>query len=352
MSQLIPVIGSPFQTTPRPAVSEADLISLYDQAFQNRVALLMLESHKRPDWDPFLQEKYTVLENRRRMTLDVLVRLADRLNHFDSCYSVFKSIKPYPATPNDTDVIYTGSKNGYERVYQYLLDSGYLFHEWAPQQRTLYDPRGIGHIGKGKKGGTYYIDLYEEISTDYFAYLNKHVLTDFIYQKTIQGVTVNLLRPEPECAIILFHSLFPERTFQLEHFYVPLYYFAMPQFDLDVFIDFVRDNRMTQAIVASLEITDFLHRKYFGNTPAPLDRIFSALGRHQTERQKFQQVDKTPYMFSKSTFWTAFLIRNRDPYSFKSLTVQGLKMLNPRFAWDVATSIKNRMSPTGTYHLE
>ena len=148
------------------------------------------------------------------------------------------------------------------------------------------------------------------------------MLNDYIIQQDIQGVPVNLLRPEPECAIILFHSLFPERTYQLEHFYVPLYYLANKDFDIDLFIDFVRSNRMTRSVLASLEITDYLHRTYFGMTPAPLEHIFATLGRHRYERNRFRSHASTPYMFSKKTFWAAFLNRNRDPYSLKSLGVQ------------------------------
>jgi hypothetical protein len=72
---------------------------------------------------------------------------------------IIKSIKPYPAVPNDTDVLILGGKKEFKQTLDYLYAKGYIFHEWAPMQTTVYDPRGKGKIGKGKKGGTYYIDI-------------------------------------------------------------------------------------------------------------------------------------------------------------------------------------------------
>lgn len=353
MIDLISLLGSPFAAPTAAPPDDQTLLELYDDAFTDRVALLLLSTYRRPGWAPALEKKYQTLESRRLLTLDVLARVAGVLNELDpEHYIVFKSIKPYPATPNDTDIIFMGDKQAYERAYDHLLQAGYIFHEWAPQQRTLYDARGKDKIGKGKKGGTYYIDLYQEISTDYFAYLNKHSLAGHVVVRSINNINVRLLRPEPELAIVLYHSVFPERTYQLEHFYVPLYYLAAPDFDVELFIRFVNLNKMNYAVVSSLEITASLHRRFFGFVPALLQTILDLLGRNQREQRLFAARQNTPYMFSPKTFWQTFLYRSMEPYSFKSLMVQGGMMLNPRFALDVMNSIRHRMSEKGTYHLE
>ena len=103
-------------------------------------------------------------------------------------------------------------------------------------QITICDPNGKGKTGKGKKGGTYYIDLYSEISTDYFSYLNKRKLIDHITTINLDGTYVKTLTKEIELSIIMFHNVFPERTFQLEHFYIPLYYFKSKSFNYNVFV--------------------------------------------------------------------------------------------------------------------
>ncbi|MCC7004849.1 hypothetical protein IT397_02950, partial [Candidatus Nomurabacteria bacterium] len=253
--KLVKLIGTPFSERISQNVSDQELLEFYDFAFENRVALLYLSLYRRDGWDQLLEEKYRYLKVREEKTFDVISRLASKLNDFDNeNYIVFKSIKPYPATPNDTDVLWLGSKEKYKEANKYLLNNGYIFHEWAPQQKTYFDERGRDQVGKGKKGGTYYIDFYEDISTDYYAYANRHKLRPFIRKEILNGVEVNFLASEPELAIMMFHNVFPERTFQLEHFFVPLYYFAKKDFNFEVFINFVKSQKMEEAIKANLTL--------------------------------------------------------------------------------------------------
>jgi hypothetical protein len=217
----------------------------------------------------------------------------------------------------------------------------------------VYDPRGTGKIGVGKKGGTYYIDLYEEISTDYFSYMNKRRLKPFVVTRDVNGVPVRLLRPEPELAIVMFHSVFPERTFQLEHFYVPLHMLANRDFDLDAFVRFARESGSAYAVKTQCALIASLHEKHFGFVPAPIRRVLQALGSNPREVRRFEAKEgRTPYMFSPRTFWTAFAAKAMEWHCFKSLTRQGIKMLNPKFFMEVMGSIRLRMSERGTYHLE
>jgi hypothetical protein len=350
-SILFSLLGSPFSDKPRAKLSDQELLNVYDIAFKDRVALLYLSLHRRPDWDPQLEEKYQVLKSREEMTLQVISTLAETLNKWNpNEYVIFKSIKPYPATPNDTDMICLSDARGYEEMYEHVLKSGYTFHEWAPQQRSVYDARGKGKIGKGKKGGTYYIDLYSEISTDYFSYMNKHRLREHVVTREIHGVPVKLLRPEPELAIVMFHSVFPERTFQLEHFFVPLHTLAKPEFSLDLFLKFSKEAGVSYAVRAQASMIAWLHQKHFGSVPKPIQEIIDRLGANEREVSIFARREgQTPYMFSPRTFWTAFAYKTLEWHSFKSLMWQGSKMLNPKFFMDVMRSIKLRMSEKGAY---
>lgn len=348
------LIGSPFVAREARRFSDEELLSAYDLAFPNRVALLYLTMYRREGWDARLEEKYQILHQREQATFDVIARLGEQLNAWDpGKYVVFKSIKPYPATPNDTDVICLGDQADYEVMYQHLLDAGYHFHEWAPQQRTLYDARGEGKVGLGKKGGTYYVDLYTEISTDYFSYMNKRRFRPFVVTREVNGVPVRLLRPEPELAVVMFHSVFPERTFQLEHFYVPLYLLKQPDFDLAAFVRFARDAGVAYAVKTQCSLIARLHHEHFGFVPVPIVEILRQLGENRREVRRFEQFRlTTPYLFSPRTFWTAFLCKCNEWHSIRSLLVQGLKMLNPKFFMDVMRSIRRRMSEKGIYHLE
>ena len=351
--ELIKLIGTPFLEN-SPTVNDKILENIYDRAFADRVALLYLTLHRRNDWSRILEEKYKRLNERRERTLDVVADLGNDLNKFSvKDYAIFKSLKPYPATPNDTDVICFGNREQFKATLEHLYSKGYLFHEWAPMQTTLIHPKGKGKTGKGKKGGTYYIDMYSDISTDYFLYIDKRSLLPYVETRSVNGQEIQNVRKEVELAIILFHNIFPERTFQLEHFYMPLYHLKEDNFDLDVMIEFAENQKLTRAIATNLTFVEYIHRKLFGLVP---DRIISLLdrwGRNLQELERFKASgETTPYMISPKTFWLTFYDKLHDKAAFQSLIVQGIHMLNPVFFFDVMRSLKNRFSERGTYHLE
>jgi hypothetical protein len=352
--ELIRLIGTPFGKTDRTIPSAESLLDIFDKAFKSRVAPLYLSLYASEDWGERLRERLSFVRTRESNTLKVLSDLAKILNEWNrDGYVIFKSIKPYPAIPNDTDVLIFGGKREFESALHFLYDRGYVFHEWAPLQTTVYDPSGKGKIGKGKKGGIYYIDVYREISTDYVRYLNKRAVRPYVVERSIHGVDVCLLRREPELGIILFHNVFPERTYELEHFYMPLYYFADPQFNLELFVRFVEENRLVPAVAANLSLIEELHQTRFGFVPEPILYLLRKWGRkpHEVKRFKTNGLE-TPHLFSSWTFWASFLTKLLDLNCLSSVVTQFMHMLNPIFFWDVIKSLKKRFSEKGAYHME
>jgi len=353
--RIVSIIGTPFEKgNTIKHYSDSVLLDIYKRAFYDRVAPLYLHKFRRKGWLPELENHYKFVMDRESMTLTVLSDLSSKLNDWNkNGYVIFKSIKPYPAIPNDTDVLIFGGKTEFHLALSHLYDRGYLFHEWAPMQTTLYDPRGRGKIGAGKKGGTYYIDIYREISTDYVCYLSEKAIRPHVIIKQINGENVRLLRSEPELAVILFHNVFPERTFNLEHFYMPLYHFADPKFNMDLFVHFTEENNMVYAVKTNLSLIEQLHSEHFGFVPDVLMRLLDLWGRNNREVRRFVDADmETPYLFSPTTFWSASLMKMGDLSFNRSLFIQALHMLNPIFFWDVMLSLKKRFSERGAYHME
>ena len=352
--ELIKIIGSPF-IDKTPEVDQETLTRVYGQAFADRVALLYLTIHRNgKSWNQYLEKKFKVLSQRRENTLRVIGDLGESLNRYGiNDYAVFKSLKPYPSTPNDTDIIIFGNTDKFEGALDTLYEENYQFHEWAPMQTTLIHPDGIGKTGKGKKGGTWYVDMYSDISTDYFLYIDKRSLEPYVETRMVEGRPVKNVKKEIELAIILFHNVFPERTFQLEHFYMPLYHLAEEDFDIDIMLKFVSDQKLTRALSTNLTLVAHIHNEIFGFVPDAIETILERIGQNQPELERFiEKKETTPYMLSPKTFWLTFLDKIYDPAAFRSLISQGVHMLNPVFFFDVMRSLYNRFSERGTYHLE
>ncbi len=353
-ADLIKLIGTPFLPQTGESPSDEFLAGIFEKAFHARVAPLYLHMYRAAGWSDALEEKFRFVNDREIMTQSVLSDISAHLNDLGGAgYVIFKSIKPYPAIPNDTDVLILGDKHDFRKALGHLYSKGYMFHERAPLQTTLYDPRGKGKIGKGKKGGTYYLDIYREISTDYFCYLSKEAILPYIVEREINGIPVRLMQTEPELAIILFHNVFPERTFELEHFYMPLYNFHNPAFDMDLFITFVEDNFLTRAVATNLTLVSSLHEQHFLFTPTPVKLLLDRWGKQSKEIRRFDACGReTPFMFSPRTFWTTFLGKLRDKSCIRSLLTQFLHMLNPLFFAGVVNTLRRRFSERGVYHME
>lgn len=341
---LLQIIGSPYAGPVSSFDSSREYLDqLFDLAFENRVELLFLDALKKRNLLTGFEERYGQLQKRAALTLDVIARAGAILSSSGIPYAVFKSIKPYPATPNDTDIICMGNKEVYRKAYDIFLRNGYQEHGVAPLQINIYDPRGEGKIGPGKKGGTYYIDFYQDIATDYFVYINKTKLESFVREQEVNGSLVRVLSAEPELAIVMYHNVFPEKTFHLEHFYLPLYRYADPVFDLEAFSSFVEANRLTMAVRANLSLIETLHNAAFGFVPPPVQALLDRWDRQTSETKKMTMEGLcVPYYFTVRLFWSTFFAKLPDTTSQLSLINQAYHMLNPKFFKDVLRMVYRR----------
>ncbi len=342
--QLIQIIGTPFaKPLDNLDLSDEHLKKLFKLSFENRVELLFLEALSRLEKIKGFEEQYKKLRERHEMTLSVISKAGTLLGNSNVPYVVFKSIKPYPATPNDTDILCLGNKGDYKRGLDTFLRNGYKEHGIAPLQINIYDPRGEGKIGPGKKGGTYYIDFYQDIVTDYFVYVNKMKLIPFVREQKVDGVEIKVLAPEPELAIVMYHNVFPEKTFHLEHFYLPLYRFSDPSFDINRFSRFVEENQLKVAVRANLSLIEVLHKTAFGTVPTPVSVLLEQWGREKAETREINRNGiNVPYYFTPALFWKAFLSKLLDRRSIRSVFNQGLHMLNPKFFANVIKIVLRR----------
>jgi hypothetical protein len=93
--------------------------------------------------------------------------------------------------------------------------------------------------------------------------------------------------------------MFPERSFQLEHFYLPLYYLKNPDFRPDIFIEFIKKNHMAYAVGTSLHLVAALHNACFGFVPEVLENLKSPIAENERECSAFMRSGlQTPYMFT------------------------------------------------------
>lgn len=350
---LFQTIGYPIGTGgARPSSETIEQLTTF--AFKSRVGLLFLEECLRHGvaLGPSAQALHESLSQRRASTNDVMLKLTRRLNEVAKGeWVLFKSVKPFAATPNDTDWFPLDPTRHAELCRHLLADGDFRLLEKAPLQTTLIESGGEGLTDTTKRGGVYYIDCYIYPGTDYFIYLDPRRLRDYVSSTDIDGELVPVLAPPAELAAIMFHNIFPERSFSVESYYLIRSYLEQVRRNSDEqrFVDLCRDQKMEYAAACNLAAVKAIDAAQFGFSDPDVDRLLVELGYAGFVLPGFDPNDAFPYQFSNSVFWRTFLLKQRDPTSLRSSLNQALHMLNPLFLADVIHILWKRCVRGGVY---
>ncbi len=353
-SMLFALLGSPMGERPTRPPAGIDVQSLFEFAFQNRVALMMLErcEELRIPLTESMQWEHKRLRERRRKTDAVIAKLSRALNEVaEGEWTLLKSMKPFPSTPNDTDWIpFDPARHG--ELCDHLMKSGFRFLEKAPLQTTLVEESGLAMTHSDKRGGVYYIDCYKMPGADYFVYLDPAKLRGHSVITEVDGVPTPTLEPALELITIMIHNVFPEKTYSIETFYLIMHYLSEIERrdECDKFVAAVRNNCCARAASANLAVTAALHQRHFGFVPDPLLALLQEFPSGKAEGRLLAQSERPlPYNFSNTCFWLVFLEKLRDPISIRSAFVQLAHMMNPFFFFDVMRIIWKRTRGGGIY---
>ena len=311
----------------------------YESAFANRVEYFFLHAIGASSPEHPLFARWRECMERSQQTARVVVDVDRALDEAGIDHAIFKSIKRYPATPNDTDVLVLGDEKEYRLARQALVRQGYIELGVAPMQTLLAHPSGVGRVSRDKSGGTYYVDLYRGVAADYFEYVAKDAIASNLARRQVGEDMVTAVAPECELGIVMFHNVFPEKTFHLEHYYQFALELTDPGFDVDRFLAFVRDNALDYAVARNVEVMGWLERRVFGDVSAPISTVMRSLGRRVRHRGP---VEVLPRAFSATVFWRCFVSKLRDPSSRRALGVQARKMMDRQIFFDTMRSAWSR----------
>lgn len=346
-------IGWPIGSgTARPTPEQIEEITEF--AFKSRVGLLFLDEclNRGIALGPKAIELHTSLMNRRAATDRVVVKLARRLDEVaQGEWVLFKSIKPFASTPNDTDWFPFDAKRHAALVDHLTVNGGFKWMEKAPRQTTLIEESGVGITDTTKKGGVYYIDCYVAPSTDYFIYLDPRRMRRYVTYTEIEGYKVPILQPHAELTSILFHNVFPEKSFTIESYYLVKRYLDLMEEagTLDQFVHVCREQKVEFASAVNLAVTREIDRGQFGQTDPRIETLLQGLGHAQMTVGGFDPLGGFPYAFSNKVFWRTFLSKQRDRTSLLSSLNQFAHMLNPIFFADVVRIVYRRTIKGGVY---
>jgi len=321
--KLLRVIGSPGITREEPLVNNEESLELYDFAIKNKVPLLYLESLERQRALNKLKTKLDEERERYSKFVRGVGRVARIFNNANIEYTLFKTIKPYPAVPGDIDILIMGDVSEYERAHEVLREAGYKYigaTNPGPSLEDLVDT--INDI---------VIDLQEDLSLSYLIYMDKNKFADKISEiKLPTGEKVKNLMPELDLAIVIIHSL-TEHLYTLGDFYTFIYRLAeMKEKDINNFIDILEEHKIRGIAKSFVTITDILCEEAYGEKPEKLDYLLNELNYDKIEAGNIIKNDfKMPHRYSVITIGRTLLEKMKEKRFRRSVATQMVKMLNP-----------------------
>ena len=188
-------------------MSNERFYSLLKLAKENKIPLLFL---KAVPFDsivkPFLEDYEKQYEN----TLKLIAFTADSFERKKIGYALFKTLKPFPYTPSDIDIILS-SEEDLSIATDELKRQGCKILDQDNYGLTIFSP-------KHKMS----IDLTTQIAVSGLVYVDKKPFFDHVYSIKINETIVQVPVPALELLVNSAHSLYKEQTYTLSDFYTHL----------------------------------------------------------------------------------------------------------------------------------
>ena len=353
--KLLRTIGSPFAPEQKQVLPEnkEEALELYEYATKNKIGLAYLESLKNQErLEEFgLKRKYEEEKKKHDEQRVTANRISELFNSHGINYAIFKSFMPFPATPNDVDIIHFGSDGEFERAAELMLKSNYMEvkGETDAEQRMFHDARNGNLNPHPKEKDVYDVDVYHKISASYVQYLDKRKLEKYVIGLNTSTNKLKVLRPEAELVAIIIHSIIPEMLCTLFVYYATLYRLEkMNSEEIDRFIDIAKENNVTFPVRTHFSLVAELHNAANGFVPEKIEEILAELGNETREKRILLKNNlKMPHKYSLSTVIRTLLEKGKEAEFRRSAVKQMVYMSNPKLTkWIIYNIIWRRMRET------
>lgn len=142
--------------------------------------------------------------NRYQLLIKTLAEVGNLLNSNGIAYCVFKTVKPFPTTPSDVDIL-VDNKAQIDNAASLLTSSGY--------RRTADDEYSITLERE------MIVDLQLQPSVSNLPYLSRRILMQNATLRNVQGVDIRTLNDEAEIIVTACHSFYKEQMLTLSDYY-------------------------------------------------------------------------------------------------------------------------------------
>lgn len=345
--KLIRLIGTPYEDNTEGYLPEnpKEAEKLYVLAKKNKISLTYLEALNSYDLlDKFgLRERWEHENKNYEEQKITAVRFSGVLNELNVDYSLFKSLYPFKATPNDVDVLFYGNREEYNELIKELPKFGYslIVDVPSPAEVMFHDNRNGSHIDPKEKD-VYDVDLYIEAGASYLIYLDKRKLRKYVISKKILNEQIKILSPVADLVAMFTHAVIPEFIFTLILYYNTLHYLmGMGKNDLNELFKISRENKVVYPVKLNLITVATIHKTAHGFIPSELEYLLELFNVDENEIKQ-NLIMEVPFHYSYTQVVRVFLEKSLEWKFFKSFLWQIISVMNPKYGIWVIKVVRER----------
>ena len=361
--KLVRIIGSPLSQEVTPDDSEESL-DLYDLAVKNKIPMLYLGALQQNGRLNELKGIYQDGKAEQVIFLNEMTKVSGVLEDGGVNFSVYKTIKPYPALLNDIDLVIMDDSDMYRKAAETLLKAHYTVELPVVETESLTDDDSYKRAArlattpiflKGEHisptstsfvtpDHNLLIDLRKELAMNYVLWMDKDNFGEHIIKTRLSnGKEVKNLAPELDLACTVAHSL-AEHLYLLGDYYTFLFHLSkMGEAEVNNFFNMVRRSRITFAATAFITVTAALYQVAHGTLPEKLRVMCDIFGSDTNELKNLAKNKfRIPHRYRIVTTVKALLEHIPEGKFRRSVLRQMLSMVNPTQAKMVISELVNR----------
>ena len=227
-------------------LEDSEILELYQYATKNRVGFFFLHLLEKASMLPEeLENEYKKLRTKYIKIKEKFIKVSNDLDEIGVDFAIFKSLKPYPTTTVDIDVIIF---DDIFKAYRGLRKKGYIVLGYGPESITMSDTDRI--VG---------IDLYNEVAISKFIYLDKDKLRNHVRQVELDDGSIRTLTTTADVLAVIAHALIKEQMITLADYFTV----TLQDFNINELIKLAEEHSITRTIHLFLSIIDFIHKTLF-----------------------------------------------------------------------------------------
>jgi len=290
-------------------VPTAELLRL---AELNKISFLYLSNLE--DMPPIEAQNRTPdtldrLSIRNKVLIQTIQEVASIFDKEKIRYCVFKTIKPFPTTPSDVDILIAKKDFGFAQSI--LSSSGYNLAAKDEYSATMH-------------GKSMIVDLQTQPSVSNLPYLPAEMILQNSVARNIQGVDVFSPSDEAELLTIACHSLYKEQLFTLNDYYSIV--LLSERIDIGKLVDLAKSTRTLDALQIIIEVSVRITEAAFDSKL----RVHE-IGKHFGHPSYSPQVLDMPLHFPFSLVLKMLFSRClRDPQMRKRFLPALIRIASPR----------------------